>query len=549
MLEKMMMLLGATKSILPYAVEYAKYILYAAPVMMASFVLNNLLRAEGKTKLAMTGIGIGGILNIALDPLLIFGFGMDIGGAAVATLISQVIGFIVLLSFFRKKTILRFSIRKISKKFTIYKEFIGNGMPSLFRQGLASAASVALNRVAAAQSDAAVAAMSIVGKIFMMVFCVLIGFGQGYQPAAGYNYGAKEYGRMKTAVFTALLSFLGISLVLGIAGLILGKQIMIWLNTPADCLDMASEYLRIYFLGLPFLFMYNVLSAMFNALGKSRIPLYFLIFSSIFNVILDIIMVTKMDMGVAGVAWATLIAQGISAVLSFGVLLKNLKGLEGKQKTLFDKMELAEMTRIAIPSILQQSTVSIGMMLVQSVVNGFGSEALAGFSAAMRIESICVVPMSAIGNAVSSFTAQNIGAERKDRVVMGLHAASKMVIVCSVVICFFLEVFSHSMIMLFLGNEGTQIALFTGIGYLTFMGWFFCFIGFKMAVDGLLRGAGDMKMFTVANLVNLGIRVIIAVTCAPRFGIAMVWYAVPVGWFANWIISYAEYRTGKWKTL
>ena len=153
---------------------------------------------------------------------------------------------------------------------------------------------------------------------------------------------------------------------------------------------MAAQYLQIYFLGLPFLFMYNVLSAMFNALGKSRIPLYFLIFSSVFNVVLDIIMVTKMDMGVAGVAWATLIAQGISAVLSFAVLIKNLNGLEGKQKTLFDTMELSEMTRIAIPSILQQSTVSIGMMLVQSVVNGFGSEALAGFSAAMRIESICV---------------------------------------------------------------------------------------------------------------------------------------------------------------
>ncbi len=217
MLEKLMLLLGATKSILPYAVEYAKYILYAAPVMMASFVLNNLLRAEGKTKLAMIGIGIGGILNIALDPLLIFGFGMDIGGAAIATLISQVIGFIVLLScFFRKKTILRFSIRKISRKFTIYKEFIGNGMPSLFRQGLASVASVALNRVAAAQSDAAVAAMSIVGKIFMMVFCVLIGFGQGYQPAAGYNYGAKEYGRVKKAYRFMLWTGTGVMTVLGI---------------------------------------------------------------------------------------------------------------------------------------------------------------------------------------------------------------------------------------------------------------------------------------------------------------------------------------------
>ena len=374
---------------------------------------------------------------------------------------------------------------------------IGN----LFQQTYTMVDSAIVGRYVSEQALAAVGASYALTNIFI---CVAIGGGIGASVIVSRYFGAKEYGRMKTAVFTALLSFLGISLVLGIAGLILGKQIMVWLNTPADCLDMASEYLRIYFLGLPFLFMYNVLSAMFNALGKSRIPLYFLIFSSIFNVILDIIMVTKMDMGVAGVAWATLIAQGISAVLSFGVLLKNLKGLEGKQKTLFDKMELAEMTRIAIPSILQQSTVSIGMMLVQSVVNGFGSEALAGFSAAMRIESICVVPMSAIGNAVSSFTAQNIGAERKDRVVMGLHAASKMVIVCSVVICFFLEVFSHSMIMLFLGNEGTQIALFTGIGYLTFMGWFFWFIGFKMAVDGLLRGAGDMKMFTVANLVNLG---------------------------------------------
>lgn len=130
-------------------------------------------------------------------------------------------------------------------------------------------------------------------------------------------------------------------------------------------------------------------------------------------------------MGVAGVAWATLIAQGISAVLSFGVLLKNLKGLEGKQKTLFDKMELAEMTRIAIPSILQQSTVSIGMMLVQSVVNGFGSEALAGFSAAMRIESICVVPMSAIGNAVSSLRPRTLAQKEKTVLLWGFTLQAK----------------------------------------------------------------------------------------------------------------------------
>lgn len=160
---------------------------------------------------------------------------------------------------------------------------------------------------------------------------------------------------------------------------------------------MAVTYLKIYFLGLPFLFMYNVLSSMFNALGKSRIPLYFLIFSSVFNIILDWIFVADFHLDVAGVAWATLIAQGVSVVGSFTVLLKVLGKLEGNADGIFAPEELLPMTRIALPSILQQSTVSIGMMLVQSVVNSFGAEALAGFSAGMRIESICIVPMAAIG--------------------------------------------------------------------------------------------------------------------------------------------------------
>lgn len=314
-------------------------------------------------------------------------------------------------------------------------------------------------------------------------------------------------------------------------------------------MGMAVQYLNIYFYGLPFLFMYNVLSSMFNALGRSRIPLYFLIFSSVFNVALDLILVIQFDLGVAGVAWATMIAQGISAVMSFGVLVRELRKFGCDKTEVFNSRELVEMTRIALPSILQQSTVSIGMMLVQSVVNSFGSEALAGFSAAMRIESICVVPMSGIGNAVSSYTAQNIGARQTRRVVEGFHAAIRMVIVCAAVICMVLELFHGSIISLFLGAEGTETALATGENYLIFMGWFFCLIGFKMSVDSVLRGSGDMKIFTIANLVNLSVRVIIAVTMAPRFGIAMVWYAVPVGWFLNWAISYSRYRTGKWKII
>lgn len=328
MLEKMMMLLGATKSILPYAVEYAKYILYAAPVMMASFVLNNLLRAEGKTKLAMTGIGIGGILNIALDPLLIFGFGMDIGGAAVATLISQVIGFIVLLSFFRKKTILRFSIRKISKKFTIYKEFIGNGMPSLFRQGLASVASVALNRVAAAQSDAAVAAMSIVGKIFMMVFCVLIGFGQGYQPAAGYNYGAKEYGRVKKAYRFMLWAGTGVMTVLGILLYAAAPWLLEqFVSDDPKVMEIGVRALRMQCAVMPFMPLGVDCNMTFQAVGRSAMA-SFLAACRQGVFFLPLIWVLPKFYGIVGMEIAQPAADAATFLVCLPVIRHFLKGLK-----------------------------------------------------------------------------------------------------------------------------------------------------------------------------------------------------------------------------
>lgn len=415
---------------------------------------------------------------------------------------------------------------------------------NLFQQTYTMVDSAMVGRFVSEQALAAVGASYSLTNIFI---CVAIGGGIGASVTVSRYFGAGSIQKMKTAVYTALLVFLCISLGLGIVGLTFGRQIMQMLNTPADVLDMAAAYLRIYFVGLPFLFMYNILSAMFNALGKSRIPLGFLIFSSLFNIALDWCFVTQLNMGVTGVAWATLIAQGISAVLSFGVLLRLLRGMSCPAASVFDAGGLLPMAKIALPSILQQSTVSIGMMLVQSVVNSFGSETLAGFSAAMRVESLCIVPMSGIGSALSSFTAQNMGAGSPRRVVEGYRAATKLVIAFAVLIAVILNLFTTQIVTAFLGEEGTRTAMETGIGYLRFMSVFFCLIGFKISVDGLLRGAGDMTMFTIANLVNLTIRVVIAMLFAPRMGISMVWMAVPIGWFANWAISYLEYRTGKWK--
>ena len=414
---------------------------------------------------------------------------------------------------------------------------------NLFQQTYTMADSAIVGRCVSEQALAAVGASYSLTNIFI---CVAIGGGIGASVLVSQYFGAKLYQKMKTAVFTALIVFLVLSFLLGGFGLLFSRDIMAALKTPEDIFDAAIEYLNIYFIGLPFLFMYNVLSAMFNALGKSRIPLGFLIFSSLFNIVLDWIFVTRLFMGVAGVAWATLIAQSLSAVLSFFVLLCQLRKMDAEKGKLFSQKELLPMARISIPSILQQSTVSIGMMLVQSVVNSFGSEVLAGFSAAMRVESLCIVPMSGIRNAMSAYTAQNIGAQKKERVVEGYHAANKLVAVCAAAVFLILEPFNRPIIAFFLGENGTAAAMETGRGYLVCIGCFLCLLGFKMAVDGLLRGAGDMKMFTIATLVNLFIRVFIAVAFAPRYGIAMVWYAVPVGWFVNWALSFAQYRTGKW---
>lgn len=396
--------------------------------------------------------------------------------------------------------------------------------------------------------ETALAAVGVSYALTTIFIFIALGGGIGASVIISQHFGARRFSQMKTATYTALLTFLGLSVLLAGFGLLFSRPIMTSLNTPKDALEIAVVYLNIYFYGLPFLFMYNILSSLFNALGKSRIPLYFLIFSSLLNVVLDWYMVAVLGMGVPGAAYATFIAQGLSAILSFIVFLKEISQYKEKANGLFDAGELGHMTRIAIPSILQQSTVSIGMMLVQSVVNGFGTQALAGFSAAIRIENLCLVPLSSFGNALSSYTAQNIGADKKDRVPQGYRAANIMVGITAVVICVVLELFHTPIISMFLDASPSPETVATGENYLKFIGFFFCWVGLKMAVDGVLRGAGDVKMFTIANIVNLSIRVLLSWFGAPVWGIQMVWYAVPMGWFANFVISYSEYRTGKWRT-
>ena len=433
---------------------------------------------------------------------------------------------------------------------------------NLFQQFYTTVDSIIVGQFVGEDALAAVGASYSLTTVFIMI---AIGGGIGASVITSQYLGAGIYRKMKTSVSTALISFLILSLVLSAIGLLGNRAILSGLNTPENILSDAVLYLEIYFLGLPFLFMYNILSSIFNALGNSRTPLYLLIFSSLLNIGMDLVMVRVFHLGVAGVAIATVIAQGLSAVISFCLLLRLLGTYRGEtgmmetdaderraedadtaQRKLYDFSMLGNMIKVAIPSMVQQSIVSIGMLLVQSVVNGFGSSVLAGYTAGMRIESICIVPMIATGNAVSTFTAQNLGAGQPERVRRGYLAGVRMVAAFAVLTCLILTIFHGPIINAFL-EEGSDAAAFaTGNAYLTFIAFFFVCIGMKAITDGVLRGAGDVVVFTLANLINLGIRVSFAFGFAEVIGVEAVWFAVPMGWTTNFVISFIRYLSGKW---
>ena len=266
----LMTALGATPTILPYAIDYARYILMGAPIMCASYVLNNILRAEGKATFSMIGISFGGILNIVLDPIFIYGFDLGIAGAAIATVLSQLISFLILLScFLRKKTIIRLHIRKVATDAETYLLIIKTGLPSLFRQGLASISTVLLNVNAAAYGDAAVAAMSIVGKCFMLIFSSLIGFGQGFQPVVGYNYGAKKYGRVRESFRFSLTVGICMLAVLSAVGFLLAPQIMMLFRSDDPAvIEIGAFALRCQCVSLVLLPISVMANMLFQSIGK-----------------------------------------------------------------------------------------------------------------------------------------------------------------------------------------------------------------------------------------------------------------------------------------
>lgn len=417
---------------------------------------------------------------------------------------------------------------------------------NLFQQFYNIADSIIVGRMINSDALAAVGASNAISMLFVMV---AIGTGIGCSVLISQYYGAGDMESTKSCISTAIKAILVFSIVLSAAGYFCSEAVLRAMGTPSRNFDDAAVYLKIYFLGFAFLFMYNVFNAIFNALGDSKKPLIFLIISSLLNIGLDILFIGAFNMGVAGAAWATLIAQGVSAVTSFVVLIKKIRSLKSDAYPSFSGSHLKNMVTIAIPTVIQQSIISIGMLLIQAVVNRFGSDFMAGYTAAIKIDSIVIVPMVNVGNAVSTFVSQNMGAGKPNRAKEGYRVGAIVAASMGVIFGIVLNIFAKGLIGMFMDSKESQDAINVGVQYLKINSIAYFVMGLMNVTSAVLRGAGDKKWFLVQCLANLVTRVILIYSLAGITDGVVIMWGSGVGWFIGYLISFIRYRQGGWQDI
>ena len=395
--------------------------------------------------------------------------------------------------------------------------------------------------------DNALAAVGNSYEITLIFIAFAFGCNIGCSVLAAQLFGAKRYKDLKTAVYTALISSAVICAVLMAVGMIFCNGLLRLIKTPDAVFADSKLYLDIYILGLPFVFLYNVATGIFSALGDSKTPFLFLACSSLSNIGVDILFVTAFDMGVAGVAWATFLCQGISCVLALVVVFRRFRKIrtEGRVQV-FSWQLFGSFAVVAVPSILQQSFISVGNIVIQSVINGFGPAVMAGYSASVKLNNMVITSLTTLGNGISNFTAQNLGAAKYDRIKAGFRAGLKLVWALCIPLVLLYEFAGKWLVYIFLESP-TGAAMDTGVLFLRIVSPFYFVVAAKLVSDGILRGAGMMKKFMIATFTDLVLRVALAeILSRTSLGTTGIWLSWPIGWTIAAILSILFYATVKW---
>ena len=390
-------------------------------------------------------------------------------------------------------------------------------------------------------------ALAAVGNSYeITLIFIAFGFGcnMGCSVIVARLFGAKQYKDLKTAVYTTLVASGILCAVLMIAGLLFGQPLLHLIRTPENVFADSWIYLKIYILGVPFVMFYNIATGIFSALGDSKTPFIFLVCSSIANILVDILFVTAFDMGIAGVALATFICQGISCIFAMTFLFKRLATIKTEGKpSVFSWVLLKDVSVVAIPSILQQSFISVGNIIIQGTINGFGPGVMAGYAASVKLNSLVITSLTTLGNGISNFTAQNLGAKKPERIKEGFRAGVKLVwIICVPFVLIYL--FAGKYLVYAFLDTPSEAALSAGITFLRVVSPFYFIASLKLVADGVLRGAGMMKKFMITTFTNLILRVVLAKALSIPFASTGIWLAWPIGWIIATVMSVLFYTSG-----
>ncbi|MCM1236416.1 MAG: MATE family efflux transporter [Ruminococcus flavefaciens] len=380
-------------------------------------------------------------------------------------------------------------------------------------------------------------------EITLIFIAFAFGCNMGCSVIVSQLFGAKDYKRLKTAVSTACIFSASLCLILMAVGILGCGSLLRLIKTPDELLSDSKLYLDIYVWGLPFVFFYNIATGIFSALGDSKTPFYFLAVSSTSNIAVDILFVKAFNMGVSGVAWATFLCQGVSCVLAVWTVWLRLKKIQAADKPrLFDGELMKKIIVIAVPSILQQSFISVGNILIQSVINGFGASVMAGYSAAVKLNNMVITSFTTIGNGISNFSAQNLGSGKYGRIKEGFRAGIKMVWCLCIPFCI-IYIFGGRYLLLLFMEKSSKAALMTGKQFLQILSPFYFVVSAKLVADGILRGVSAMRQFMTATFTDLILRVVLAFVLSDLMKSATgIWCAWPIGWTIAMMLSVYFYR-------
>lgn len=384
-------------------------------------------------------------------------------------------------------------------------------------------------------------------EITLVFIAFAFGINVGCSVIVGQFFGAGRYRDLKTAVYTTFVAGAFLCVLLMAAGLFGGSSLLRLINTPQAVFSDSLLYLNIYTLGLPFLFFYNISTGIFSALGDSKTPFLFLALSSSANVIVDILFVSVFHMGVAGVAWATFLCQGVSCTLAVAVVLRRLAQIPAQgESNRFSWQILGIIARVAIPTIFQQCFVSVGNVVVQGVINRFGTAVMAGFSAAFKLNSLVISCFTTLGNGVSNFTAQNLGAGNLSRIKSGMKQGARLAwLLCIPIVSLYF--FGASSIVSIFMEQPEGAAMAEGAAFLKIVSPFYFFIATKLVSDGVLRGSGMMRQFMIGTLADMIIRVSLVYVLSSFLGSLGIWLAWPLSFVCGTCLSLYFYSKGIWK--